>query len=188
MDHNLENMILEGGGGGQKSESYELIFYVAARHTAIDCWEKRQRKGYLFVIGDELAYPTIDHTMVKRFIGDELAESVTLDQIVAEVKQRYHAYYILPGGASYGGDKQVLDFWRNLLGPQNVIELDSPEDTSECIALTIGINEGAITMQDGVEHLKKRGVLSRTIDQLTQALHLIMPHATKIGSDRARRL
>src|SRR5688572_16513903 len=38
MDQNLENMILEGGGGGQKTESYELMLYTAARHTAIDCW------------------------------------------------------------------------------------------------------------------------------------------------------
>src|SRR5580658_4603845 len=53
MDRNLENMILEGGGGGQSTESYELTMYVAARHTAIDCWEKRGRKGYLFMIGDE---------------------------------------------------------------------------------------------------------------------------------------
>src|SRR5918993_986609 len=57
MDQNLENMLLEGGGGGQKTESYELMLYVAARHTAIDCWDKRSRKGYLFMIGDELAYP-----------------------------------------------------------------------------------------------------------------------------------
>ena len=41
MDQHLENMVLEGGGGGSKHESYELMLYVAARHTAIDCWEKR---------------------------------------------------------------------------------------------------------------------------------------------------
>jgi hypothetical protein len=56
MDQNLENMILEGGGGGQKTESYELALYVAGRHTSIDCWEKRKQKGYLFMIGDEMAY------------------------------------------------------------------------------------------------------------------------------------
>jgi hypothetical protein len=33
MDQNLEHMILEGGGGGQKTESYELMLYTAARHT-----------------------------------------------------------------------------------------------------------------------------------------------------------
>src|SRR5919107_436434 len=60
MDQHLEHMVLEGGGGGQKTESYELMLYVAARHTLTDCWEKRQRKGYLFMIGDEMAYRQID--------------------------------------------------------------------------------------------------------------------------------
>ena len=55
MDQNLENMILEGGGGGQMTESYELMLYIAARHTAIDCWEKRRQKGHFFMIGDEMA-------------------------------------------------------------------------------------------------------------------------------------
>ena len=53
MDEHLGNMVLEGGGGGQMTESYELAMYFMARHTAIDCHEKRRRRGYLFIIGDE---------------------------------------------------------------------------------------------------------------------------------------
>src|SRR3954451_15603625 len=90
MDQNLENMILEGGGGGQKTESYEMMMYVAARHTAIDCWEKRQRKGYLFMIGDEMAYANVKRHEVNRLIGDGLQEDVALERIIDEVKQRYH--------------------------------------------------------------------------------------------------
>ena len=56
MDDNLENIFLEGGGGGQRTESYELAMYFIARHTDIDCWNKHGRKGYLFIIGDEMAY------------------------------------------------------------------------------------------------------------------------------------
>ena len=41
MDENLENIFLEGGGGGQRTESYELAMYFIARHTDIDCWNKR---------------------------------------------------------------------------------------------------------------------------------------------------
>ena len=73
MDQNLENMILEGGGGGQKTESYELTLYIAARHTAIDCWEKRGRKGYLFIIGDEMAYPLVHRAHVNRLVGNRSA-------------------------------------------------------------------------------------------------------------------
>ena len=39
------------------TESYELAMYFMARHTALDCHEKRGKRGYLFIIGDEMAYP-----------------------------------------------------------------------------------------------------------------------------------
>lgn len=188
MDQNLENMILEGGGGGQKTESYELMFHVAARHTAIDCFEKRGRKGYLFMIGDEMAYPFVFAPIVSRVLGENLAQGISLDQIVAETKSRYHIYYLLPGGASCGGDQQILGFWSALLGAQNVIQLESPEDTSECIALTIGVNEGAITASEGVEHLRKRGVVGRTIDRLSGVLSSLVPTGPTVHTSRPRRL
>ena len=168
MDQNLENMILEGGGGGQKTESYELIMYVAARHTAIDCWEKRKRKGYLFIIGDEMAYPMVKMNEVIGHIGVGIQADVPLDDIIREVRQRYHVYYVIPGGASYGADKEVTDFWNNHLGPQCVLHLEKPGETSECIALTIGVNEGAISVEDGIAHLQKRGVDARTIDRMVR--------------------
>ena len=55
-------------------------------------------------------------------IGDELREPVPVAKLVAEVTAKWDAYYILPAGASYVGDPEVLGFWRDLLG-QNVVEL-----------------------------------------------------------------
>ena len=48
----LENMVIEGGGGGQKSESYQNAAYFLAEHTVHDAWERRRKKGYVYVIGD----------------------------------------------------------------------------------------------------------------------------------------
>jgi hypothetical protein len=170
MDHNLENMLLEGGGGGQKTESYELAMYIAARHTAIDCYEKRGRKGYLFIIGDEMAYPAVSRRQVRKLIGEHvpLEADIPLQQIVAEAKEKYHIYFVIPGGASYGSDKQVSEFWENLLGPDHVIHLYSPEDTSESIGLTIGLNEGAIDVTAARERAAKRGMVGRAIDRISQ--------------------
>jgi hypothetical protein len=177
MDQNLENMILEGGGGGQKTESYELMLYVAARHTSIDCFEKRGRKGYLFMIGDEKAYPMVKRSEVRKLIGDHvgLEADIPLEQIVDEVKRKYHLYFLIPGGASYGSDKEIRGFWDSLVGPERVIALDSPEDTSECIGLTIGMNEGRLNVQQAREQMQKRGLIAKAVDRIAGALGMIAP-------------
>ena len=116
MDENLENIFLEGGGGGQRTESYELAMYFIARHTDIDCWNKRGHKGYLFIIGDEMAYPAVKRHEVRNVIGDGGERDIPVADIVHELQQRYHVFYILPQSASYGGDATILGFWRKLLG------------------------------------------------------------------------
>ncbi|HET7487436.1 MAG TPA: hypothetical protein VFJ85_05860 [Acidimicrobiales bacterium] len=155
-DTDLGNILLEGGGGGQMTESYELALYFMARHSSIDCFERRGRRGYLFVIGDELAYPEAKAEEVRRVIGDDLAENVPLAQVLAEARRRYDVYYVLPQGAHYAGDDRVLAFWRHHLG-QNVIQLDDLDAVCETIALTIGLGEGSIDVATGLADLDDVG-------------------------------
>jgi hypothetical protein len=156
MDDDLGRIVLEGGGGGQMTESYELAMYFMARHTSIDCYEKRGRRGYLFIIGDELAYPRVRAREVREVIGDELAEDIPLRRIAAELLRRYDTYYLLPAGSSYAGHPHVLGFWRDLLG-QNVIELDDLDATCETIGITIGLAEEAIDLGQGLADLRDLG-------------------------------
>ncbi|MBO0814636.1 MAG: hypothetical protein J2P30_05730 [Actinobacteria bacterium] len=156
MDDDLGRILLEGGGGGQKRESYELALYFRARRTSIDCQEKRGKRGYLFIIGDEMAYPRVKHAEVHHVIGDGLETGISLTEILGEVQRKWDTYYILPEGASYAGDRQVLQFWRNLLG-QNVIELADLDAACETIALTVGLGEAAINMEEGLADLRDVG-------------------------------
>jgi len=156
MDDNLGAIFLEGGGGGQMTESYELALYFMARHTSLDCLEKRGRRGYLFIVGDEMAYPQVNRREVRNVIGDDLRENVRLEAIVAEARRKYDVYYMLPEGSSYAGDPRVLEFWQRLLG-QNVIQLDDLDAVCETIALTIGLGEGAIDLDAGLRDIADMG-------------------------------
>jgi hypothetical protein len=171
MDTQLGNILLEGGGGGQKTESYELAAYFMARHTKLDSMQKRGKRGYLFLIGDEMNYPRVyargTHTPctgwvsgarrgVAEVIGDRLAEDIPTEAIYAELKRMYDAYFILPAAASYGGDPEVLSHWRRLLG-QNVIALDDLDAVCETIALAVGLGENAIDLEGGLADLADVG-------------------------------
>jgi len=178
MDEHLRNIVLEGGGGGTSHESYELALYFLAHHTAIDCWEKRGRKGYAFLIGDEMSYASVSSAHVKTYIGDILQQNIPLRQIIAEVQRRYHFFFIFPRNACHGRDKNIQNFWRDLLG-QNVIFLDDENAVSETIALTIGLTEDAINLAEGTHDLDEVGASPQAIEAAAKALHGYMP-ATSI--------
>ncbi len=169
MDEHLRHIILEGGGGGTNHESYELALYFLAHHTAIDCWEKRGRKGYAFLIGDEMAYPSVNKKQVADLIGDGLQENIPLRGIIAEVQRRYHFFFIFPRNASHGHDVDIQNFWRALLG-QNVIFLDDENAVSETIALAIGLTEDAINLAKGGDDLVDMGASPAAIAAASQAL------------------
>ncbi|MFC7527649.1 hypothetical protein [Actinoplanes sp. GCM10030250] len=156
MDDDLAKIVLEGGGGGQKHESYELALYFMARHTVLDSMINRGRRGYLFIIGDEMPYPKVKPREVKAVIGDDLREPISIEQILHELKRKYDVYYILPTAAGWGGDKEVLERWRELLG-QNVLELDDLDAVCETIALTVGLGEDAIDLDAGMSDLADVG-------------------------------
>jgi hypothetical protein len=156
MDDDLGKILLEGGGGGQMTESYELAMYFMARHTAMDCLEKRGRRGYLFLIGDELAYPKVKKREIRKIVGDEAREDIAFAAIVAELKRKYDVYFIIPEGAHYSTDDRLAGFWRTHLG-QNVIRLDDLDAVCETIALTVGLAEDAVDLEEGLDHLREVG-------------------------------
>ncbi|MEV8506250.1 hypothetical protein AB0368_15650 [Actinoplanes sp. NPDC051475] len=152
MDEDLARIVLEGGGGGQRTESYELAMYFMARHTALDSIDRRGRRGYLFLIGDEMPYARVKPKEVKRFIGDDLREPIAVEAILAELQRTFDVYYIIPTAAGWGGDPEILAHWRRLLG-QQVIELDDLDAVCETIALTVGLGEDAIDLDGGLADL-----------------------------------
>jgi hypothetical protein len=153
--------------------------YFIAHHTDIDCWNKRGHKGYLFIIGDEMAYPSVNRGQIRDHIGDGLQADISTAEIVRELKQRYHVFYILPKNASYGGDKNILGFWRKLLG-QNVLELEDPEAVCETIALTIGMMEGTTDLYQGADDLREFGTADRMLQVVTTALAGIPASVTRV--------
>ncbi|MFC9556405.1 hypothetical protein ACFTWF_36925 [Rhodococcus sp. NPDC056960] len=156
MDEQLRSIFLEGGGGGQKSESYELAAYFMARHTATDAWDKRGRRGYLFIIGDELNKARLSARHVRSVIGDDLDRDVTVESVYRELERRWNVYFVLPNQSSYYHDPEIAEHWRRLLG-ERFLELDDPGAVCELIALTVGIGEDRIDLGEGLADLRDVG-------------------------------
>lgn len=169
IDDNLTNLILERGGGGQIKETYELGMYFLARKTVHDHWEKRGEKGYVFLIGDEKPYDAVRRDQVERHIGDRPEADIPVEQVVAELKERYHVYFILPRLTSYFDDKRVRGRWQELLG-ENLILLEDPAGVCECIAAQIGLVEGTVDEAQVTDDLVAFGSSASMAQAVSKAL------------------
>ena len=156
IEEDLGKLYLEGGGGGHITESYELALYFMARHTALDCYEKRGRRGYLFVIGDEIPYPNVKRKEVESVIGDSLQASIPVEEVVAELQRTFDVYHVLPKMTSNWNNPAVHARWAELLG-QNALRLEEPAAICELIASTIGVAEGRVDLEHLTDDLRGAG-------------------------------
>ncbi|HVJ92610.1 MAG TPA: hypothetical protein VM580_22570 [Labilithrix sp.] len=170
MDDDLGRLLLEGGGGGSYEESYELPLYFFARHTSIDCFEKRGKKGYLFLIGDEMPYKRATKEEIAKVIGDSLSDDLPIEDIIREAREKYHVFFVIPRGASHGADPALRERWVSLLGPQNVIVLENPEGVCEAIGVAIGLVEGTANVDTIDDDLVSTGVAAGLAKAVAVAL------------------
>jgi hypothetical protein len=182
MNHWLKATYLEGGGKGNGQESYDLAFYVAGRHTGIDCFEKRGRRGYLFLTGDEEPYDTVSRRDVQQLIGVDIGADIPLEDMIAETARRYHPFFLIP-------DQQRADCcqrrWRELLG-DHVICLTTHEDTCLTAATVVALTEGLLVDLSAVE--QKLLALRCNRDQVNRVLCSIEDYAACIGRSGGQRL
>jgi len=161
MDEQLRTIFLEGNGGGQKSESYELAAYFVARHVVTDAWRERGRKGYLFLIGDELNKPRLEARHIRRVIGDDVRQDIDPASVYRELSRRWHVYFVLPRQSHYYDDPQIAEHWRELLG-QNFLKLEDPGAVCELIAATIGLEERVVDLDQALVDLAEVGSAAET--------------------------
>lgn len=139
----LNDIYFERGGGGNDGESYTLAWYFAARHTKIDSFEKHNKKGIIFTIGDEPWLDTISKEDIKAFVGDTIQADLTAEQLLTEVSRQYEVYHLVIEEGSYcryyGDDAK--NKWISLIG-QRTIPVSDCEKIPEIIVSILEVMNG----------------------------------------------
>jgi len=167
MDKWLTTVYLEGGGGRNGGESYFLPWYFASRHTSIDCFEKRGKKGILITIGDEPTHPSVTKEQLKKIMGKSFSESprvvdesfeqwdddfveideqeyekidsYTAEELLYDAQKTYDVYHIHVAQTRSGKIESTIEKWDNLLG-DNLIVAETREDVPDAISKIINSN------------------------------------------------
>jgi hypothetical protein len=177
IDRWLAASHLEGAGGGL-GESYDLAMYFAARHTSMDCFEKRQRKGYFFMTGDEVPFTHLPAAQVQKVLGEAVNGPIAIHEVATMVTEAFHAFFLIPDAAR-AKQFECEETWRTLWSDR-VIVLGAPEDTAVACALLIGIQERTLTSADDIaRQLEAR--LGYTGEARDRVVRAVLPYAEAIA-------
>lgn len=138
----VEDLELEGGGGGNSHESYLGPLYFALMRTKCDAFSEG-RKGYIFTVGDEQPQFDLTQNQIDKWFGDQPKKGMTAQELLAAVERNWHVFHIMIAEGSHArsyGDV-VRKEWTSLLG-QRAIWLSDHTKMAEIIISTIEVTQG----------------------------------------------
>lgn len=165
----LVKLYVEGGGGGNNSESYTLPWFFASRYCKIDSFAKRGKKGYIFTIGDECAPEPLTKRQITAIMGNraEFSEITELsgETLFNEASKEWEIFHVLVEQGDYcrHSKTRAVKSWYNLVG-NRLLRLDNKNNLEEVILAAIRVAEGMTP----VEALEKADPAAR--DSIKHAL------------------
>ncbi len=134
----LEELVIEGGGGGQTTENYELAALYFARNVSLP----NAIRPILIFIGDEAPYDFVDRVHAKNYAHVNLEGRLATKEIFEELKRKYAVYlirkpYDISGTNRVSStDERIHRQWRELLGDDHIADLP---DAGRVVDVIFGI-------------------------------------------------
>jgi hypothetical protein len=176
LDKWLTDLYLEGGGGGNRGESYMLAWYFAANHTKIDCMDKRGQKGFLFTVGDEPVLPELPQSAIKGIMGTAQASSVSSLELLDKAREKYNVYHLHVMQGSNGRRPEVMDGWKQLMGDDGLVLVENYRDIPTIIAELV--TKQTVSVESGESE-----VATPNLDNAADPVDLSDDDAAPAGTD-----
>jgi thymidylate synthase len=84
--------------------------------------------------------------------------------------QKKYNVFLLHKNYEYGDDKKVTKMWRDALGSENVLLVNTPKACVDVMLGVMAIISKTRTMKEYVKDMKERGQTTERIDEVSKAL------------------
>lgn len=174
----LKNLYLEGGGGGNRFESYNLPWYFAAKKTDIDA-TKHGRKGMLFTFGDEECPSELSRAHIKKVLGDDVPADISTKDLLQLAAAKYDIFHVVveQGNHARSYKKEVYESWSKVLPPERIISLKDYTKLPEVLVSVMEVHAGkdpaavvaswqgktADTVRDAIRNVKAGGASTHAL-------------------------
>jgi hypothetical protein len=129
LKERLKELVIEGNGGGQMSETYELAALYLARNVSMP----KAITPICIFIGDEMPYDFVNLDHAKNFAYTTLqTKRMSTEAVFAELQEHFSVYLIRkPYGESTrnavsADDSRIYARWAKILDSERIVDLPDP--------------------------------------------------------------
>lgn len=199
IDQLISKVYLECGGSGTESqhEAYELsaFFYLQ------QCELENVELPYFFITGDEHFYQRINRKVVEKIMGNvpyEPKEDVSFFskvknffggsahdkenfsslEIFKQLKKKFNVFHLHKPYYSQI-QKGELNDWKEALGEEWILELQTPKAVIDVILGVIALTSGSRTIDEYIKDMEARGQSTERIAEVKHSLRHLSPKFLK---------
>ena len=125
----INKLKIEGGGGGNQEESYDLAALYYARNAEMP----KATKPVLIWICDEGIYPQVDKDWASKYARTGIEAKMPSKAVFDELKQKYSVYVIrkhygggVDGDKMTGSNLRIQKQWEEYVGAERIAVLNEP--------------------------------------------------------------
>ena len=166
IDQMISKLFLEGGGGANLHESYEIVayFYLA------NCQIINAELPYFFITGDEYYYNEILSFVISETLGlkpeRDSFNSKDIWKLLLKKFNVFHLHKQYPGNE----DQKIKEQWINTLGIERVLEVESPKACIDVILGVIALTSGTRSLEGYIADMRDRGQTVERVAEVRFAL------------------
>ena len=146
LDAHLVQLNMSWRGGGDEEESPELVALWVLNNLDVSS----ATDVYFWTITDEKAAPRINYSLASRHLGIADGECVTTQDVYNALRIRMNTYIVLKpcGGDSYYDGPGIRRHWVDMVGEENLLDLDDGRRVVDTMTRVVAITTGQTTVFD----------------------------------------
>ena len=166
LDSWLEKLVLEGYGGGQEKESYELMAYYLYKNTKF----VPGSDPIIFFIGDEAPYPSVSMNQAARFGIDCVEGGCSNPFELLRRKSNDNVFMLLNKFCGRNFKNEITSAWQKVLAPEHVIKINEEKSIVDLMLGIISMHSSARTLETYKVDMLDRGQTHERIERVSQSL------------------
>lgn len=139
IDTSIAKLFLEGGGGANERESYELAAYFYNNFAHL----LSAQLPFFFFTGDEGYYPNPRSVKYNKFLGNRPAGDNVDGKLQWErLMTAYNVFHLKKEYEEADVEQKIKEQWVSVLGRERVIEVKDPRASVDIMLGIISITNG----------------------------------------------